>query len=91
MQWTDKQPKAFTQLKEKLMQTPVLYLYEITFEVSMWRIIHCVGAVLSHIVPDQSEYPIVYASRTLNYLRIKKVSTVHIWKADRIREATQKD
>ena len=66
--WTEKQQKAFIHLKEKLMQTPVLYLYDpkLPLKLACDASSYGVGAVLSLMLPDQSEHPIAYASRTLN-------------------------
>ena len=66
--WSTVQQNSFKILKEKLTQTPVLFIYDKTLPLKL----DCdassygVGAVLSHILPDNSERPIAFASRTLN-------------------------
>ena len=66
--WTELQQESFTKLKNKLITTPVLIVYDkllplkLTCDASSYG----VGAVSSHVLPDNSERPIAFASRTLN-------------------------
>lgn len=67
--WTDKQQqKIFEVLKSKLVKAPVLMNCDInlTVKLSYDASSYDVGAVLSHTLADESEGPIVFASRTLN-------------------------
>lgn len=67
-QWTDEQQEAFTNLKSKLSDSPILMTYDSRLKLKL----ACdassfgVGAVLSHVLEDNSERPIGYASRSLN-------------------------
>ena len=67
-EWTDLHNQAFNSLKMKLTTAPVLINYNPKLPLKL----PCdasgfgLGAVLSHVLPDNSERPIAYASRTLN-------------------------
>ena len=66
--WTKEQQKSFDDSKELLKSSQLLTHYDSDKDL----ILSCdaspygVGAVLAHIMPDGSEKPIGYASRTLN-------------------------
>ena len=66
-QWGQDGVKAFTQLKSLLSSSPVLVHYDqngplrLACDTSAYGI----GAVISHIMLDESEKPIAFASRTL--------------------------
>ena len=67
-EWTGLHNNAFRSLKEKLTTAPILINYDPKLPLKL----ACdasrlgLGAVLSHILPDNSERPIAYASRTVN-------------------------
>ena len=67
-EWTNSHQKAFQKSKELLTSDSLLTYYNPNLPL----VLACdasnygVGAVLAHILPDQSERPIAYASRTLN-------------------------
>jgi len=66
--WTSKQDKAFQDSKELLTSSQLL----VHFNPKLPLLLACdasaygIGAVLAHLMPDGSEQPIGYASRTLN-------------------------
>ena len=66
--WTSKQDKAFRESKELLTSSQLL----VHFDPKLPLLLACdasaygIGAVLAHKMPDGSEKPIGYASRTLN-------------------------
>ena len=77
--WSKAQEKAFQESKD-LLQSSQLLVY---FNPQLPIILACdtsvfgIGAVLAHLMPDGSEKPIGYASRTLNkaernYLQLEK-------------------
>ena len=66
-QWTDREEAAFTASKQLIASSKVL----VHFDPSLELILSCdasaygIGAVLSHCLPDRSERPVAFASRTL--------------------------
>ena len=66
--WTDEQEHAFVVLKIKLTESPILCLYDknLLLKLSCDASSYGIGAVLSHVFPDNTERPLAYASRTLN-------------------------
>ncbi|CAI6349493.1 unnamed protein product [Macrosiphum euphorbiae] len=77
--WNAIQSKAFSKIKESILSNKVLVHYNPNLEliVASDASPFGVGAVLSHIMPDGSEKPIAFASRTLsasekNYAQIDK-------------------
>lgn len=77
--WSDDCEKAFTEAKEKLAAAPVLTHYnpELPLRLAGDASSYGIGAVLSHVLPDGTEHPIAYASRTLtsserNYAQLEK-------------------
>ena len=77
--WTPACVRAFQQAKEQLSKAPVLAHYDPNLPIQLAGDAsqYGVGAVLSHILPDGSEHPIAFASRTLqpreqNYAQVEK-------------------
>ena len=77
--WSDDCTKAFSKLKEELASSSVLAHYDVSLplKLSCDASAYGVGAVIAHIMPDNIEWPIAYASRTLssserNYAQIEK-------------------
>ena len=77
--WTQNQMEAFTKSKELLLSSNLLVHYNPDLPIVLCSDASPVGigSVLSHIMPDGSERPIAYASRTLtsaekNYSQIEK-------------------
>ena len=77
--WEVQQAKAFEKTKVMLSEAPLLVHFDPSFQI----VVHTgaspygVGAVLSHKMPEESERPVCYASRTLspaerNYGHIEK-------------------
>ena len=66
--WGEDQQNSFEKAKELLCSTEILVHYDPKKKL----VIHCdaspygIGAVLSHVMEDQTEKPIAYMSRTLN-------------------------
>ena len=78
--------KAFNKLKEALASSAVLTPYNPNLEVKIDTDSSKtgLGAVISHIMPDGSERPIEFASRTLNsaernYSQIEKEALSLVW------------
>lgn len=77
--WTTKCQEAFTALKTKLTYTNVLVHYDVNLPLRLAcdASAYGVGAVISHVMPNNDEKPIAYASRSLtkgekNYSQIEK-------------------
>jgi len=77
--WSDACENAFCKSKELLLNSPILMPYnpELDILVTCDSSPYGVGAVISHILPDKSERPIAFASRTLSrceekYAQIEK-------------------
>ena len=66
--WSDACEKAFVGAKQALVSAEVLVHYnpELPILVAADASSYSIGAVLSHILPDGSEHPISFASRTLS-------------------------
>ena len=66
--WTAAQEKAFHESKELLSSSPLLVHYDLQLPLTLAcdASSYGIGAVLAHHMPDGSEKPIAYASRTLN-------------------------
>ena len=62
------QASSFQEAKEKLISAPVLTHYDVNLPIHMAADAsqYGVGAVISHTMPDGSERPIAFASRTLS-------------------------
>ena len=77
--WTDEEENSFRALKSKLADAPLLCLYDkkLALKLSCDASSYGVGAILSHVFPDETERPIAYASHTLskterNYSQLDK-------------------
>ena len=77
--WSKQCQKAFEELKSKLASTEVLAHYDpdLPIKLDCDASAYGIGAVVSHVLPDKTERPIAYASRTLtssekNYPQIEK-------------------
>ena len=77
--WSKKCDKAFSALKEQLASQSVLVHYDVNLPLKLAcdASSYGLGVVISHIMPDNSERPIAYASRSLskaerNYSQIEK-------------------
>ena len=66
--WSDIHTQAFDTLKMKLTTAPVLINYDpkLPLKLACDATSFGLGAVLSHVLPDKSEHPIAFSSRTLN-------------------------
>ena len=78
-EWTDKCATAFKQAKQQLISAKVLTHYnpELPLRMASDASAYGIGAVISHVLPDGSEKPISFASRTLtpsekNYSQLEK-------------------
>ncbi|XP_044155518.1 uncharacterized protein K02A2.6-like [Bufo gargarizans] len=89
--WTDKCEEAFRLSKELILSSRVLVHYDLKKPV----ILACdaspygLGAVLSHVMPDGTERPISFASRSLtsaeqNYSQIDKEALAIVWATKKI-------
>ena len=77
--WSEACERAFRTAKQKLVEAPVLAHYDPDFPIVLAgdASAYGVGAVISHKMPDGSERPVAYASRTLskseqNYAQVEK-------------------
>ena len=77
--WSRKCQKAFEEAKQRLTSAPVLAHYDpkLPIQLAGDTSLYGVRAVISHIMPDGSERPVAYASRTLtatecNYAQVEK-------------------
>ena len=77
--WSNECNQAFELAKEKLVSADVLVHYDSTLPVKLAgdASAYGVGAVISHVMPDGTERPIAFASKTLssserNYSQIEK-------------------
>ena len=77
--WSTECAQAFRQAKEALSSASVLVHYDPTLPLTLAgdASAYGIGAVISHVLPDGSEKPIAFASRTLtpserNYAQIEK-------------------
>ena len=78
--WSPQQERAFTQSKELLMSSQLLVHFNPSLEIRLAcdASAYGIGAVLSHRMPDGSEKPVAFASRTLtnaerNYSQMEKL------------------
>jgi len=78
-QWNKECDSAFSSLKKQLASQSVLVHYDVNLPVKLAcdASSYGLGVVISHIMPDQSERPIAYASQSLskaekNYSQIEK-------------------
>ena len=84
--WGKEQQKAWENLRNKLSSDTVLTLYDpkLPLKLDTDASSHGLGAVISHIMPDGTERPVEYISRTLtaaerNYSQIDKEATAIVW------------
>ena len=77
--WSTECAKAFQAAKDKIISAGVLTHYDPTLPITLAAdaSAYGVGAVISHVFPDNSEHPIAFASRTLtaseqNYSHLEK-------------------
>ena len=77
--WTEACNRAFQEAKHQLSSAPVLVHYdpELPIRVAGDASAYGIGAVISHLMPDNTEQPIAFASRTLssaecNYAQVEK-------------------
>ena len=85
-QWSQECEKSFQKLKDQLSSDQVLVHYDSTPPVCLAcdASQYGVGAVISHLMPDGTERPIAYGSRTLtkaekNYAQIDKEAAAIIF------------
>ena len=66
--WTKESQRSFDSAKARLVAAPVLTHFDPKFPIHMAGVAsqYGIGAVISHIMPNGSERPIAYASRTLS-------------------------
>jgi len=66
--WTTKYQKAWDQIKQKYMETPILIPpnWELEFHVHTNASLLAVGAMLAHNPTGKYDQPIVYASKLFN-------------------------
>ena len=88
--WGKEQRKAWEELRSRLSSSAVLTLYnpKLPLKLDTDASSHGLGAVISHIMPDGTERPIEYISRTLtsaekNYSQIDKEATAIVWAVKR--------
>ena len=77
--WTDAFDIAFKEAKKLLASTPVLSHYNPSLPICLAgdASAYGIGAIISHILPDGTEYPVAYTSCTLssterNYSQLEK-------------------
>ena len=77
--WTPECVKAFQAAKEQIISASVLTHYDPTLPITLAAdaSAYGVGAVISHVLSDNTEHPIAFASRTLttseqNYAQLEK-------------------
>ena len=91
--WTEKEKSAFGLLRMKLTKAPLLCLYDkqLPIRSACDASTYGVGAVLSHVNPDNYEKPIAFASRRLNnsemnYSQLDKEALAIIFGVGRFRQ-----
>ena len=84
--WTKKRAAAFQEAKQLITSDEVLTHYdpELPIRLACDASPYGLGAVISHVMPDQTERPIAYASRSLskaetNYAQIDKEALGIVW------------
>ena len=85
-QWTETEQDAFEKVKSLLLKDNVLVHYDpdLPLVLASDSSSYGLGAVLSHVMPDGSERPIAYASRSLSvrekkYAQIEKEALSIVW------------
>jgi len=81
--WSGDCKRAFEEAKRKLTSAPVLAHYDPKLPIHMAgdASAYGVGAVISHTMPDGSERPIAFASRTLTKAE-RNYAQIEIWARD---------
>ncbi|XP_036322190.1 uncharacterized protein K02A2.6-like [Rhagoletis pomonella] len=71
--WGEKQEKAFLALKHQLSRAPLLIHFDdqLPLILATDASSHGIGAFISHRMPDGSEKPIAFASKTLDHHQIR--------------------
>lgn len=66
--WTDACSRSFVESKQRLIDSEVLTFYDVKKPIGLScdSSAYGLGAVIFHVMPDGSERPIAFASRTLN-------------------------
>ena len=84
--WGRRQQDAFKAVKQELLSNRVLthYSQDLPLSLACDSSAYGIGSVLSHKMPDGSERPIAYASRTLttaerNYAQIEREALSLVW------------
>ena len=85
-QWTETEQDAFEKVKSLLLKDNILVHYDpdLPLVLASDSSSYGLGAVLSHVMPDGSERPIAYASRSLSvrekkYAQIEKEALSIVW------------
>ena len=85
-QWTETEQDAFEKVKSLLLKDNVLVHYDsdLPLVLASDSSSYGLGAVLSHVMPDGSDRPIAYASRSLSvrekkYAQIEKEALSIVW------------
>ena len=86
MEWSQECEQSFLKVKKAFSSSEVLVHYNPDYPLKLAAdgSQYGVGAVISHTLPDGSEYPIAFASRTLNpsefsYAQIEKEALALIY------------
>ena len=76
-QWADEQENSFKESKQSLLSSQLLVHFDptLTIRLTCDASAYGIGAVLSHEMPDGSEKPIGFVSRTLSNVE-KKYSQI---------------
>ena len=91
--WTQQCTEAFQLVKDHLTSSRILTHYDPALPISLAAdaSAYGVGAVISHVLPDGSEHPVAYASRTLssserNYAQLEKEALAIIFGVKRFHQ-----
>ena len=89
-QWTNKEEAAFTASKQLIASSQIFVHFDLNLEVilSCDALAYRIGAVLSHCLPNGSERPVAFASRTLSpaetrYSQIEKEGLACVFEVKR--------
>lgn len=88
--WSEEAQKSFTSVKELLVNSPALALYnpDLSTIISTYASDYGLGAVFSQIHPDNSERTLAFASRTLTpverkYSTVEKEALACVWAVEK--------